>query len=225
MNNERILIIEDEAAIRRLLQLTLESQGYKVIQAVNGSEGIKLASQSTPDLIVLDLGLPDLSGLDVIKILKQWYKHSIIVLSVLNEEDTIVEALDTGASDYLSKPFRSAELLARIRSAIRRNRLTEPLSKHRFGDLEIDYAAKILLKNGEYIKLTSTEFNLLSILCQNVGRVLTHRFLLMEIWGINHQQQTQYLRVFIGSLRKKIEKDPHAPVHILTISGVGYRFS
>jgi two-component system KDP operon response regulator KdpE len=225
MNKKNVLVIEDEKAIQRLLQITLESNGYRVTLAVNGQQGIQLAASLVPDIILLDLGLPDVTGMEVIENLKQWFSNSIIVLSVLNNEETIVDALDKGACDYLTKPFRSAELMARMRSALRRTQSDGPLSIQQFGDIEIDFSARILRRNGDAVKLTTTEFNLLSLLSQNVGRVVTHRYLLKEIWGINHQNDTQYLRVFIGNLRKKIEMDPHEPQHIITVSGVGYRFS
>jgi two-component system KDP operon response regulator KdpE len=225
MNKKNVLVIEDEKAIQRLLQITLESNGYRVTLAVNGQQGIQLAASLVPDIILLDLGLPDVTGMEVIENLKQWFSNSIIVLSVLNNEETIVDALDKGACDYLTKPFRSAELMARMRSALRRTQSDGPLSIQQFGDIEIDFSARILRRDGDTVKLTTTEFNLLSLLSQNVGRVVTHRYLLKEIWGINHQNDTQYLRVFIGNLRKKIEMDPHEPQHIITVSGVGYRFS
>jgi two-component system KDP operon response regulator KdpE len=225
MNRKNVLVIEDEKAIQRLLQITLESNGYRVTQAMNGQQGIQLAASLVPDIILLDLGLPDMTGMEVIENLKQWFSNSIIVLSVLNNEETIVDALDKGACDFLTKPFRSAELMARMRSALRRTLSDGPLSIQQFGDIEIDFSARTLRRNDETIKLTTTEFNLLSLLSQNVGRVVTHRYLLKEIWGINHQNDTQYLRVFIGNLRKKIELDPHEPQHIITVSGVGYRFS
>jgi two-component system KDP operon response regulator KdpE len=156
--------------------------------------------------------------------LRQWYNKSIIILSVQNSETDIVTALDNGATDYLSKPFRTAELLARIRSAIRRNQTTNNTTIMDAGDLQIDLAARTVRKNNELIKLTSTEFNLLSLFARNEGRVMTHRFILKEIWGVGYQTETQYLRVFVGSLRKKIEENPNNPLHLITESGVGYRF-
>lgn len=224
MNKAEILIIDDEPQIRKLLEITLESNGYKVLQAGNGKEGIIQAASHPPELILLDIGLPDKSGHEILKELRQWYNKSIIILSVQNSETDIVTALDNGATDYLSKPFRSAELLARIRSAIRRNQTTNNTTIMDAGDLQIDLAARTVRKNNELVKLTSTEFNLLSLFARNEGRVMTHRFILKEIWGVGYQTETQYLRVFVGSLRKKIEENPNNPLHLITESGVGYRF-
>jgi two-component system KDP operon response regulator KdpE len=224
MNKAEILVIDDEPQIRKLLEITLESNDYKVLQAENGKEGIIQAASHPPELILLDIGLPDKSGHEILKELRQWYNKSIIILSVQNSETDIVSALDNGATDYLSKPFRSAELLARIRSAIRRNQTTNNTTIMDAGDLQIDLAARTVRKNNELIKLTSTEFNLLSLFARNEGRVMTHRFILKEIWGVGYQTETQYLRVFVGSLRKKIEENPNNPLHLITESGVGYRF-
>lgn len=224
MNKAEILIIDDEPQIRKLLEITLESNDYKVWQAETAKEGIILAANHPPELILLDIGLPDKSGHEVLKELRQWYNKSIIILSVLNGEEDIVQALDNGATDYLTKPFRNAELLARIRSAIRRNQSPNTDSKLQFDELEIDLSARVVKVNNEVIKLTATEYNLLILLAKNEGRVLTHQFILKEIWGVGSQTETQYLRVFVGTLRKKIEKNPNKPIHIITESGIGYRF-
>jgi two-component system KDP operon response regulator KdpE len=224
MSKAEILIIDDEPQIRKLLEITLESNDYKVWQADTGKSGIILAANHPPELILLDIGLPDKSGHEVLKELRTWYNKSIIILSVQNNETDIVSALDNGATDYLTKPFRSAELLARIRSAIRRNQSPNTDNKIICGDIEIDIAARVVTKNNEVLKLTATEFNLLVLLAKNEGRVLTHQFILKEIWGVGSQTETQYLRVFIGTLRKKIETNPNQPQHIFTESGVGYRF-
>jgi two-component system KDP operon response regulator KdpE len=224
MNKAEILIIDDEPQIRKLLEITLESHDYKVLQAETGKAGIILAANHPPELILLDIGLPDKNGHEVLKELRTWYNKSIIILSVLNNESDIVSALDNGATDYLTKPFRSAELMARIRSAIRRNQSANSDNKLVCGDLEIDITARVVTKNNEVLKLTATEFNLLVLLAKNEGRVLTHQFILKEIWGVGYQLETQYLRVFIGTLRKKIETNPNQPQHIFTESGVGYRF-
>ena len=183
-----------------------------------------MAASHPPDLILLDIGLPDKSGHEVLKELRTWYNHAIIILSVLNGEEDIVAALDNGATDYLTKPFRTAELLARIRSGIRRNQGQTGDNIVETGDLQIDFSARSVKKNSEYIKLTSTEFKLISILVKNEGRVLTHQYLLKEIWGLGFQNESQYLRVFIGTLRKKIEDNPNRPKHIITETGIGYRF-
>jgi len=224
MNKTEILIIDDEPQIRKLLEITLESNGYKVLQAESGKEGVVMAAIHPPELILLDIGLPDKSGHEILKELRQWYNKSIIILSVQNNESDIVTALDNGATDYLSKPFRTAELLARIRSAIRRNQTPNNTTIVVAGDLQIDLVARTVKKNNELLKLTSTEFNLISLFARNEGRVLTHHFILKEIWGVGYQTETQYLRVFVGSLRKKIEENPNIPGHIITESGVGYRF-
>lgn len=225
MNKAEILIIDDEPQIRKLLEITLESNDYIVRQASTGKEGIILAANHPPELILLDLGLPDRSGHDILKELRTWYNKSILILSVQNSEADIVTALDNGATDYLSKPFRTAELLARIRSAMRRNQDTESNSLLACGNLLIDLAGRTVKKDGELLKLTSTEFSLLSLFAKNEGRVLTHHFILREIWGVGYQTETQYLRVFVGTLRKKIEANPNQPQHIITESGVGYRFT
>jgi two-component system KDP operon response regulator KdpE len=224
MSKAEILIIDDEPQIRKLLEITLESNDYKVWQAETGKSGIILAANHPPELILLDIGLPDKSGHEVLRELRTWYNKSIIILSVQNNETDIVSALDHGATDYLTKPFRSAELLARIRSAIRRNQTANTENKLACGDLEIDIVSRLVTKSNEVLKLTATEFNLLVLLAKNEGRVLTHQFILKEIWGVGSQTETQYLRVFIGTLRKKIETNPNQPQHIFTESGVGYRF-
>jgi two-component system KDP operon response regulator KdpE len=224
MSKADILIIDDEPQIRKLLEITLESNDYKVIQADNGKQGILLAANHTPEVIILDLGLPDKSGHEVLKELRTWYNKSIIILSVLNQEEDIVKALDNGATDYLTKPFRNAELMARIRASVRRSAIENTETSYQFGSICIDLLSHTVKKNNELIKLTATEFNLLSLFVKNEGRVLTHQYILKEIWGVGAQTETQYLRVFVGTLRKKIEENPNAPEHIITESGVGYRF-
>jgi two-component system KDP operon response regulator KdpE len=224
MNKAEILVIDDESQIRKLLEITLESNDFKVIQAETGKQGILLAANHSPDLILLDLGLPDKSGHEILKELRTWYTKSIIILSVIDQEEDIVKALDNGATDYLTKPFRSAELMARIRAAIRRNSSENNAVISQFNDLEIDVVSRTVKKNNEFLKLTSTEFNLLALFIKNEGRVLTHQYILKEIWGVGSQTETQYLRVFVGTLRKKIEENPNQPEHIITESGVGYRF-
>lgn len=224
MSNPEILIIDDEDAIRKLLEITLESNGFKIRQADTAKEGIIQAANHPPELILLDLGLPDKHGHEVLKELRTWYNKAIIILSVQNSETDIVKALDNGATDYITKPFRSAELLARVRSAIRRNMSPNQAPIFISGDLEIDLTMRIVKKNNNIVKLTSTEFNLLVLMVKNESRVLTHPFILKEIWGVGYQTETQYLRVFIGTLRKKIETHPNSPQHIITENGIGYRF-
>lgn len=224
MNKTTILIVDDEPQIRKLLKINLESNSYAVLQAATGKEGLLLAASHPPELILLDIGLPDTSGHFILKELKQWYNNPVIILSVLDNEEDIVKALDNGATDYLTKPFRTGELLARIRSAIRRSTKTNIDQPIVVDDLEINILARLVKKNGEMVKLTSTEFNLLALFAKNEGKVLTHQYLLKQVWGVGYQNQTQYLRVFVAQLRKKIEDDPNIPRHILTESGVGYRF-
>lgn len=224
MNNAEILIIDDEPQIRKLLTITLESNGYRVREAATGRDGIIQAASHTTDLVLLDLGLPDQSGHEVLKNLRSWYAKPVIILSVNNGEEDVVAALDHGATDYLTKPFRSAELLARIRSALRRQTDAQTNAVVESGNLSIDLAARMVNKNGQPVKLTATEFNLLALFAQNAGRVLTHQYILKEVWGVAYQSETQYLRVFVGTLRKKIEDNPNTPLHILTESGIGYRF-
>ncbi len=198
--------------------------GYKISEASTGNEGLALAASIQPILIILDLGLPDTDGLDVLKKLREWYQKPIIILSVRNSEDDIVKALDYGANDYLTKPFRTGELLARIRVAIRLSQSISDKPIMEFDSLTIDSSNHIARKNNEIIKLTSTEFSLLALLAKNEGRVLTHHYILKEIWGMGYVEQTQYLRVFIAQLRKKVEDDPAKPKLLNTESGIGYRF-
>lgn len=224
MNKLEILIIDDEPQIRKLLEINLESNDYKVSQAATGKEGILLAASHPPELILLDIGLPDMSGHEVLRELRAWYNKSIIMLSVQDAEESIVSALDNGATDYLTKPFRTNELLARIRSCIRRNNKDETKSVFIFDDIQLDYTTRSVTKNDLVLKLTSTEYKLLCLFVKNEGRVLTHQYILKEIWGVAYQTETQYLRVFVGTLRKKLEDNPNQPRHIVTESGVGYRF-
>lgn len=221
---DTILIIDDEVQIRRLLDITLSANGFKIIEASTGKEGITLAASQQPGLIILDLGLPDMYGLDVINNLRQWYQKPIIILSVRNTEEDIVTALDKGANDYLTKPFRTGELLARIRAAFRQSQAISENPVMEFDTLTIDLVNHTVRKNNELIKLTSTEYALLTLLAKNQGRVLTHQFILKEVWGLSYVEQTQYLRVFVAQLRKKIEDDPAKPKLLNTESGIGYRF-
>jgi two-component system KDP operon response regulator KdpE len=224
MNKEEILIIDDEPQIRKLLEINLESQGYKVRQAETATMGLQLAANHPPDLILLDIGLPDMSGQDLLVELKNWYNQSIIIISVLDNEEEIVKALDNGASDYVTKPFRTNELMARIRACLNRNKIEDNKTVLVFNDLQVDLLARVVTQHNENVKLTATEYKLLVLFAKNAGRVLTHQFILKEIWGVGFQSDTQYLRVFVGTLRKKIEHNPIKPEHIITESGVGYRF-
>ncbi len=210
--------------MRKLLDITRQTNGYQVTLAATAKEGLILAANHPPDLILLDLGLPDKSGQEVLKSLRQWYTNPVIILSVQHDEEAIITALDNGANDYLSKPFRTGELLARIRSALRTFNTEEGEPLIGGPGLEIDLTARTVKKNNELIKLTLTEYSLLALLARNEGKVLTHQYLLRAIWGPGFISQSQYLRVFIAQLRKKIETDPNRPEYILTESGVGYRF-
>jgi len=224
MSTDTILIIDDEIQIRMLLEITLSVNDYKIIEAATGKEGLALAASIHPALIILDLGLPDFDGIDVLKKLREWYQKPVIILSVRNAEDDIVKALDNGANDYLTKPFRTGELLARIRMAIRQSQGLTVTPIVNIGSLAIDIENHIVRKDDSIIKLTPTEFSLLALFVKFEGRVLTHQFILKEIWGMGYSEQTQYLRVFVAQLRKKIEDNPLKPNLLITESGIGYRF-
>ena len=223
MNKPAILVIDDEAQIRKLLEITLQSNDYTVSLAETARQGIALAAAHPPDLIILDIGLPDDTGHNVLKELRGWYTHPILILSAHSGEEDIIAALDNGANDYLVKPFRTGELLARLRSALRSttHELSTPVLD--INGLQIDLAARTVKKGGIPIKLTATEYTLLALFARNEGKVLTHQYLLREVWGPGYISQSQYLRVFIAQLRKKIEDDPNRPTYILTESGIGYR--
>ena len=224
MSKPSILVIDDEEAIRKLLRITLESNDYNVTLDSTGREGLALAANRPPDLIILDLGLPDKGGHEILMLLREWYTNPIIILSVQSNEEDIIKALDNCANDYLVKPFRTGELLARIRVLLRAHQVSENSSVIKVQDLTIDMAARVVKKANEVIKLTATEYNLLCLLVKNSGKVLTHHHVLKEIWGPGYINQSQYLRVFIAQLRKKIENDPNRPEYIVTESGIGYRF-
>lgn len=224
MNKHEILIIDDEAQMRKLLQITLQTNQYLVKEASTAKEGLIMAENHPPQLVLLDLGLPDESGHYVLQKLREWYTNPIIILSVQKHEDEIIKALDNGANDYLSKPFRTGELLARIRSAIRHIDFDDGDKLLQFQNLQIDLPNRMVKKNGDLVKLTGTEFSLLALLVRNEGKVLTHQYLLRAIWGPGYINQSQYLRVYIAQIRKKIEDDPNRPLYLITESGVGYRF-
>jgi two-component system, OmpR family, KDP operon response regulator KdpE len=224
MNSGEILVIDDEAPIRKLLEITLHSNDYKVREAATAKEGLLLTANHPPDLVILDLGLPDEDGHSVLKKLRDWYSKPIIILSVQSDEDNIVKALDNGANDYLVKPFRTGELLARIRSALRSSIEESDTAVIEGDGLTIDLVARTVKKNNEMVKLTATEFSLLALFARNEGKVLTHQYVLKHVWGPGQTNETQYLRVYIAQLRKKIEDDPNRPLHLVTESGVGYRF-
>lgn len=224
MTDPEILIVDDEVQIRRMLEITLSSNDYKVLHAATAREGLIMAANHPPALILLDLGLPDESGHIVLQKLREWYTQPIIILSVQSGEDDIIKALDNGANDYLVKPFRTGELLARIRSSLRGSVSEEENPLIGSADLQIDLAKRLVLKKDEVLKLTATEYSLLVLFARNEGKVLTHQFVLRQVWGPGYIHQSQYLRVFIAQLRKKIENNPNKPEFLLTEARVGYRF-
>ena len=217
------LVIDDEPQIRRLLRVTLEANGYTVFDAVNGNDGIVQAAQCRPNIILLDLGLPDLDGVEVLKRIREWSRVPVIVLSVRDREDDKIAALDAGADDFVTKPFSSGELLARLRTTLRRSQPQSAEAIFRSGNFEVDLAARIVRKNGVEVKLTPTEYSLLRLLVVHAGKVITHRQLLTEVWGPNAIGQTHYLRVHIAHLREKLEDDAAQPRFIITEPAVGYR--
>lgn len=223
-NGARILIIDDESQIRKLLRVALTAYGYEVKEVVCGQDGLREAAVYRPDLIILDLGLPDIDGLQLLRQLREWSEIPVIILSVKEHEQDKITALDTGADDYVSKPFNMGELLARIRTALRHSRhenAENPILG--FNDLVIDIAQRRVKVSGKEVKLTPTEYELLKSLAIHSGKVLTHRQLLTTVWGKAYENDTHYLRVYIGQLRRKIESDPSIPKHLITESGVGYR--
>ena len=219
------LVIDDEPQIQRLLTITLEANGYCVTTAGTGQEGIVIAAQRRHDIVILDLGLPDMSGISVLKQLREWTQTPVVVLTVMDDEADKVEALDSGADDYVTKPFNSGELLARLRAALRRadkGKSEEPT--FRAGGLVVDLAGRWVTRDGELVKLTATEYALLRLFVQHAGKVLTHRHIMREIWGPEHEQNTQYLRVYMTRLREKLEPDAGKASLFITEPGVGYRF-
>jgi two-component system KDP operon response regulator KdpE len=223
-----VLLVDDELPIRKFLGASLSSAGYALEEASTAAEALRRAADQPPDLVILDLGLPDRDGQEVLQQLREWLPAPIIVLSARDQEQQKIEALDHGADDYLTKPFSTGELLARIRAALRHGgqSVDGPTSGfYQCGDLEIDLSSRKVLVRGEQVHLTPIEFKLLSTLVQNCGKVLTHRQLLKEVWGPKRVQETHYLRVFMAGLRRKLERDPAQPRHLLTEQGVGYRLS
>lgn len=223
MSKNSILIIDDEPQIAKMLRIALESLEYKVNVASTLKEGISTAAVYPPDLIFLDIGLPDGSGQEGLKRLREWFEGPIIMLTVLNDEENLIQAFENGANDYLTKPFRTGELIARMRSLLK-NKIQNQDTILISNDLEIDFVGRIVRKNGEVVKLTATEYNLISILAKNQGRIVTHSYLLKEVWGPSYQNESNYLRVFFAQLRKKIEDEPTDPKHIITEARIGYRF-
>lgn len=224
----KILVVDDEPQIRKFLRIALEAHGFAVIEAASGTEGLAKSATEQPELLILDLGLPDMDGVDLIRRVREWSDVPILILSVRQAEPEKVAALDAGASDYVVKPFGIGELLARVRALLRRHaagkETPSPAAIYEFDGLHLDIARHEVSVDGAAVRLTPKEFELLRTLVVNAGRLLTHRQLLRELWGEAHQQDTQYLRVFIGQLRAKLGDDPAAPRFIVNEPGVGYRF-
>lgn len=218
-----VLIIDDEPQIRRLLRVTLEANGYQVFDAANGRDGIAQAAQRRPEIILLDLGLPDLDGITVLKRLREWSKVPVIILSVRDRENDKIAALDAGANDFVTKPFSPGELLARLRAAMRQVQPQGADAIFCNGDLEVDLAARVVRLKGNEVKLTATEYSMLRLFVTHAGKVLTHRQILREVWGANYETQSHYLRVYMAHLREKLEANPAEPEMFITESGIGYR--
>ena len=219
------LIVDDEPQIRRLLRVVLEGENYQAHEAENGQQGLTEIANRRPAVILLDLGLPDMDGLEVLKRLREWSEAPVIVLTVRDDVQEKVAALDAGADDYVTKPFSTPELLARLRAAQRKTRPEEEISVFKNGDLVVDLTARVVTRAGREIKLSATEYALLRLFVRHSGRVLTHRYILREIWGPKSEEHRQYLRVYVTHLRQKIESDPAKPLLIKTAPGIGYRFA
>jgi two-component system KDP operon response regulator KdpE len=217
------LVIDDELQMRRLLRVCLEANGYRVLEAATGMEGIAEAAQHPPDVVIIDLGLPDMEGVAVLKRLREWSRVPVVVLSVRDREEDKIAALDNGADDYVTKPFSSGELLARLRVAQRHAAPSSETTVFRSGQLEVDLAARVVKLKNKEVKLTATEYSLLRLFVQHAGKVLTHRQILRDVWGPNYVEQTHYLRVYLAHLREKLEANPAQPELLITEPGVGYR--
>jgi two-component system, OmpR family, KDP operon response regulator KdpE len=223
VNESTVLLIEDEPQIRRFVRLALEAEGCRVYEAENGRRGLIEAGTRKPDVIVLDLGLPDMDGINVIRELRAWSTVPIVVLSARAQEAEKITALDLGADDYLTKPFGTGELLARLRVVLRRRSPAEAVPEVRFGDVKVDFANRRVFLREQEVHLTAIEYRLLAGLIRNSGKVLTHRQLLKEVWGPSHIEDSHYLRTYMAHLRQKLEVDPAQPKHLITETGVGYR--
>ena len=221
----QVLLVDDELQIRRFLRISLEANGYQVEETTTGQDAIVKAAQHRPDLIILDLGLPDMDGLEVLKRLREWTKTPVIILSVRDSDADKVAALDAGADDYLSKPFSVAELMARLRTALRHAQPAQETVIFSAGRLQVDLSRRLVLVDDEPVKLTPTEYALLRLMIQHAGKVLTHKQILREVWGAEYINETHYLRVYFAQLRQKIETDPNRPQILLTEAGVGYRLN
>ncbi|WP_243844002.1 two-component system response regulator KdpE [Paraburkholderia caballeronis] len=221
-----VVVIEDDRHIRRFVRTSLEGEAMRVVEAETGQRGLAMAAGTRPDLVIVDLGLPDVDGLDVIRQLREWSSMPVIVLSARSLEQQKVAALDAGADDYLTKPFGVGELVARIRAQLRRHNRTEAESPRvSFGDVTIDMNLRLVQRGGDTVHLTPIEYRLLVALARHAGRVLTHRQLLQEVWGPSRVDSSHYLRIYMGHLRQKLERDPTQPEHILTETAVGYRLA
>ena len=220
-----VLVIDDEVQIRRFLRISLEANQYHVREAFTGQEGLEQAALQRPDIVILDLGLPDLDGLEVLKRLREWSRVPVIVLSVRDADSDKIAMLDAGADDYLTKPFSVGELLARVRVALRHTQPVTDASIFQAGPLKVDLARRVVTVNNEAVRLMATEYAFLRLMIQNAGKVLTHRQILREVWGLQYIDETHYLRVYAAQLRRKLEEDPAHPQLLLTEPGVGYRFA
>lgn len=220
-----VLIVDDELQIRRFLRISLEANGYNVHETDNGQDALIKAAQLRPDLIILDLGLPDMDGLEILTQLREWTKTPVIILSVRDADRDKIAALDAGADDYLTKPFSTDELMARMRVAQRHAQPTPEKSIFTYGDIQVDLTRRLVTRKGEPVKLTPTEYALLRLLIQHEGKVLTHRQILKAVWGPEYVDETHYLRVYFAQLRQKLENNPALPEIILTEPGVGYRLN
>ena len=218
-----LLVIDDEVQIRRLLRVTLESAGYRVREADTAQLGLNEVALAAPDGVILDLGLPDMDGTEVVRRLREWSRVPVLVLSVRDSEDDKIAALDAGADDYLTKPFGGGELLARVRAILRRAQPAGEAAVVAFGEIEVDLAARVVRRAGAEVRLTAKEYALLRMLVQHRGKVVTHRQILRELWGPNAEENTHYLRVYMTHLRQKLEREPHTPRHLRTDAGIGYR--
>jgi two-component system, OmpR family, KDP operon response regulator KdpE len=223
MDSKLILVIDDEIQIRRLLRVILEGDGYRVFDADTGHDGLLQAAQRKPDVVLLDLGLPDLDGIEVLRRVREWSTVPVIVLSVRDADDEKIKALDNGANDYVTKPFSAGELLARIRVSLRSSEQPTTPAVFSADGVEIDLVSRIVKKNGVELKFTSTEYEVLRYLALNAGRVVIHHQLLTKVWGPKASNQTHYLRVYVARLRDKLEDDPNSPRLLITEPGIGYR--
>ncbi len=224
-NRPLVLVIEDDPPIRRFISAALAAHGYEVVEAATGKAALALAPDRPPDLVILDLGLPDMEGVDVLKRLREWSRVPVVVLSVRDREEDKIAALDNGADDYVTKPFSSGELLARLRVAQRHVAPASEATVFRSGQLEVDLAARVVKLKGKEVRLTATEYSLLRLFVHHAGKVLTHRQILREVWGPNYVEQTHYLRVYLAHLREKLETNPAQPELLITEPGVGYRLA